>query len=137
MADKIQLDVVTPERMVVSQKVDMVVAPGVEGEFGVLVGHIPFLSTLQSGEMRFTVDGKVTRMVVTGGFAEVQPDKVTVLADAAELAREIDVDRAKRARERAEDRLKRTKGEELDHARAEAALRRAITRIKVAQKGLA
>ncbi|MBW2617881.1 MAG: F0F1 ATP synthase subunit epsilon, partial [Deltaproteobacteria bacterium] len=94
MANKIQLDVVTPEKLVISDEVDIVVAPGALGEFGVLAGHIPFLSTLTPGEMRFTRDGQVEYMAVGSGFAEVQPEKVTVLADTAELAREIDIDRA-------------------------------------------
>jgi len=136
MAKQIQLDVVTPSRLVVSEQVEIVVAPGILGEFGVLAGHIPFLSILGPGELRYTRDGKVEFMVVTGGFAEVQPDKVTVLADSAELAREIDIDRAKRARERAEERLRRAKTEDVDYTRAEAALRRAVARIKVAEKGI-
>ena len=134
MANKIQLDVVTPQRMVISDEVDIVVAPGALGEFGVLAGHIPFLSTLKPGEMRFTRDGKVEHMAISSGFAEVQPEKVTVLADTAEMAREIDVDRAKRARERAEERLRQTKKEELDYSRAEAALQRALARLRVAEK---
>lgn len=137
MAEKIQLDVVTPSRLAVSEQVDIVVAPGSEGEFGVLAGHIPFLSTLQAGELRYNVGGKPEYLVVTGGFAEVQPTKVTILADTAELAREIDLDRAKKAKERAEERLRQTKAEDVDHARAEAALQRALARLKVAQKGLA
>ena len=108
MANTIQLDVVTPERLVVAKKVEMVVAPGAEGEFGVLAGHIPFLSTLRSGELRYTAGGQVNYLAVTGGFAEVGPDKVTVLADSAEEAREIDIDRAKRAKDRAEERLRLT-----------------------------
>lgn len=134
MAAKIQLDVVTPDRLVISQEVEMVVSPGAEGEFGVLAGHIPFLSTLQSGELRFTQDGKTEYMALTGGFAEVQPNKVTILADSAELAREIDIDRAKKARERAEERLRKAKTEKLDYARAEAALQRAMARLRVSQK---
>lgn len=134
MAEKIQLDVVTPKRQVVDEQVDILVAPGTEGEFGVLAGHIPFLSTLNPGELRFTKDGQVEYMVVTGGFAEVQPDKVTVLAETAELAREINLDRAMKAKERAEERLRQTKSEELDYIRAQAALQRALARLKVAQK---
>jgi F-type H+-transporting ATPase subunit epsilon len=134
MADKIQLDVVTPERLVISDQVDIVVAPGAMGEFGVLKGHVPFLSTLAPGELRFNRDGQTDFMAVGGGFAEVQPDKVTVLADTAELAREIDIDRAKRARERAEERLKMTKADALDYTRAEAALKRAIIRLRVAER---
>jgi len=134
MANKIQLDVVTPEKMVISEEVDIVVAPGALGEFGVLAGHIPFLSTLKPGEMRFTRDGKVEHMAVGSGFAEVQPEKVTVLADTAELSREIDIDRAKRARERAEERLRQAKKEEVDYHRAEAALQRSLARLRVAEK---
>ena len=134
MANTIQLDVVTPERLVVAKKVEMVVAPGAEGEFGVLAGHIPFLSTLRSGELRYTAGGQVNYLAVTGGFAEVGPDKVTVLADSAEEAREIDIDRAKRAKDRAEERLRLTRSEEVDHARAQAALQRALARLRVAEK---
>ena len=134
MANKIQLDVVTPEKMVISEEVDIVVAPGALGEFGVLAGHIPFLSTLKPGEMRFTRDGKVEYMAVGSGFAEVQPEKVTVLADTAELSREIDIDRAKRARQRAEERLRQAKKTELDYSRAEAALQRSLARLRVAEK---
>jgi len=136
MAEMIQLDVVTPDRQVISEKVEMVVCPGVEGEFGVLAHHIPFLSTLKAGELRFTKAGKTEYLALTGGFAEVQPDKVTVLADSAELAREIDVDRAKKARERAEERLRQAKAASMEYTRAEAALQRALARLKVAQKGL-
>ncbi len=132
MARKIKLEVVTPERVVVSTEADIVVAPGVLGEFGVLVGHIPFLSTLDPGELRYTVDGQVSYMAVTGGFAEVQPQQVTVLADSAELGQEIDVDRARRSRERAEQRIRGGRAENVDMARAEAALRRASARLRVA-----
>ena len=134
MAKTIQLDVVTPDRLVVTKQVEMVVAPGSEGEFGVLAGHIPFLSTLRSGELHYTSEGKVNYLAVTGGFAEVNFEKVTVLADSAEEAREIDIDRAKRAKERAEERLRMSKTQDADHARAQAALQRAIARIKVAEK---
>ena len=136
MADKIQLDVVTPDRLVVAEQVEMVVAPGAEGEFGVLAGHIPFLSTLRPGELRYTLDGKVRFLAVTGGFAEVGPDKVTVLADSAEEAREIDTDRALKAKERAEKRLRMAKAEDMDYARAQAALQRALTRLRVAEKSI-
>ncbi len=134
MADKIQLDVVTPQRVVVSDKVDIVACPGSQGEFGVLSGHIPFLSTLNPGELHFSKGGRVEYLAVTGGFAEVQPHKVTVLADSAELSREIDVDRAQRARDRAEERLRAAKKDEIDYSRAEAALKRALARLKVAQR---
>jgi F-type H+-transporting ATPase subunit epsilon len=134
MAEQIKLEVVTPDRLVLSEDVEIVVATGTEGEFGVLHQHIPFLTTLQEGELRYRQGGNLQHMAVSGGFAEVTPEKVTILAEAAELAREIDIDRAKRARERAEKRLAEAKREEFDHARTEAALRRAMVRLKVAEK---
>jgi F-type H+-transporting ATPase subunit epsilon len=133
MAEKqLLLEVVTPDRMVLSTEVDVVVCPGVEGQFGVLVGHVPFLSALEIGEMYYKAGGKTEYLAVGGGFAEVTGKKVTVVAEAAETGREIDVERAKRARERAERRLAAAKTEAIDWARAEAALRRATVRMKVA-----
>jgi len=134
MAEAFKLEVVTPDRMVLSENVDIVVATGTEGEFGVLKNHIPFLATLQEGELRYRQGGTTHYLAVSGGFAEVLPDKVSVLAEAAELAREIDIDRAQRARERAEQRLAEAKREELDHIRAESALKRALIRLKVAER---
>lgn len=134
MAEAIMLEVVTPDKLVFSEKVDIVIAPGSEGEFGVLSNHIPFLSTLAEGELRYRQGKELHFMAVAGGFAEVLPDKVTVLAESAEVAREIDIDRAQKARERAEKRLAETKRAELDHARAESALRRALVRLRVAEK---
>ena len=134
MANVIKLEVVTPDRLVLSEDVEIVVAPGAEGEFGVLFQHIPFLSILQEGELRYRKGSELHYMAVSGGFAEVLPHKVTVLAEAAEQAREIDVERAKRARERAEKRLLEAKRAEMEHAVAEAALRRAMIRLRVAQK---
>jgi F-type H+-transporting ATPase subunit epsilon len=134
MADPIRLEVVTPDRMVLSTDVDIVVATGTEGEFGVLHDHIPFLSTLQEGELRYRTGGQLHYMAVSGGFAEVLPDKVTILAESAEHAREIDIDRAERARERAEKRLSEAKREEIDWVRAESALKRAMIRLKVVEK---
>ena len=129
------LEVVTPERVVVSQQVDIVVAPGSIGEFGVLEGHVPFLTGILPGELRYTADGKTEYLAVTTGFAEVSDNKVSVLVDAAEKAHEIDVDRAKRALERAKERLAMDRGKaDIDFYRAEMALRRAIARIKVAEK---
>jgi F-type H+-transporting ATPase subunit epsilon len=134
MSEPIKLEVVTPDKLVLSEDVDIVVATGTEGEFGVLRNHIPFLSTLQEGELRYRQGNKLEYLAVSGGFAEVLPDKVTILAEAAELAREIDIDRAKRARERAEERLRQAKREETDYVRAEASLRRSLIRLKVLQK---
>lgn len=135
MAEKISLDVVTPDRQLVSELVDIVVATGSEGEFGVLPGHIPFLATLQPGELHYRLGNTVTYLAVSGGFAEVSGNKVTILAEAAELARDIDLERAMRARERAQQRLEQARRDEnIDHVRSEAALRRAMARIRLAEK---
>jgi len=108
------------------------VCTGVEGQFGVLVGHIPFLSALDIGEMYYKAGGKTEYLAVSGGFAEVTGAKVTIVAEAAEVGHMIDVERAKRAQERAEKRLAAGKTADLDWARAEAALRRSLIRAKVA-----
>lgn len=134
MAEQIRLEVVTPDKMLLSEDVDIVVATGVEGEFGVLNNHIPFLTTLQEGELRYRVGNTLNYMAVSGGFAEVLPDRVSILAESAEIAREIDVDRAQKARERAEQRLAQAKAEDIDFIRTEAALKRALVRLKVAGK---
>jgi F-type H+-transporting ATPase subunit epsilon len=135
MAEKLQLEVVTPDRLVLSESVDIVMAIGSLGEFGILPNHVPFLTPLMAGELRYRKDNKLDYLVVTGGFAEVSQNKVTVLAEAAERAREIDLDRAKRAKERAEKRMALAKSEAVDYIRAEAALRRALLRLKVAERG--
>ena len=134
MAEQIQLEVVTPDNIVVEEMVDLVVAPGTEGEFGVLPDHILFLTSLRVGEMYYRKGNKTDYIAITGGYAEVLPDKVTILAEAAEKARDIDVDRARRAMERAQERLRQAKKESLDYAQAEAALARAMMRLKVAEK---
>lgn len=135
MTEKLQLEVVTPDRLVVNESVDIVMAMGALGEFGILPGHIPFLTLLQPGELRYRKDNKLEYMAVTGGFAEVSNNKVTVLAEGAEKAREINIDRAKRAKERAEKRLAQAKTEDVDYTRAEMALKRAILRLRIAEKG--
>jgi F-type H+-transporting ATPase subunit epsilon len=135
MAEKqLLLEVVTPDRMVLSTEADVVVCPGVEGQFGVLFGHIPFLSALDIGEMYYRSGNKTEFLAVAGGFAEVTGSKVTIVAEAAELGQEIDVERARRAKERAERRLAAAKTEEIDYVRAESALRRAMVRVKVASR---
>jgi len=133
MADKIFLEVVTPERKVLSETVDIVVAPGEEGEFGALPNHIPFLSKLKVGELRFRIGGVTRYIALMGGYAEVLPDRVTVLAAAAEEATDIDVIRARAARERAERRLAETK-DKYEFAQVQAALQRAIARLRIAEK---
>ena len=132
MAEKLLLEVVTPDRKLLSAEADVVVLPGVEGQFGILHGHIPFLSALDIGEMYYRDGGKVDYLSVSGGFAEVTGKKVTIVAEAAEMGREIDIERARRALERAEKRLAKARTEDIDWARAEASLRRAMMRMKVA-----
>jgi len=136
MAKNIKLEVVTPEKYVVDEEVQIAVAPGSFGEFGVLIGHTPFLTTLRAGTVHYTdAAGKEKFVFVSGGFAEALPDKVTVLAESAEKRRDIDADRAKAAMERAQGRLDREQDEDLDFARAKAALERAFHRLKLAEAG--
>jgi F-type H+-transporting ATPase subunit epsilon len=133
--DKLHLEVVTPARVVLEKEVDIVVVPGSEGEFGVLPGHVSFLSGIVPGELRYTEGTEKEALAVTAGFAEVFKNKVAILVDAAERAGEIDVERARKAMERAKERLSRDRSDkEIDFARAEAALRRAVARLKVVQK---
>jgi F-type H+-transporting ATPase subunit epsilon len=132
MSEKIVLDVVTPNGAVFSEEVEEVTATGSEGEFGVFPGHAPFVTTLKSGKL-FCRSGSETSFFFVGwGYAEVGPEKVLVLADSAEKVLDIDVERALEAKKRAEERLQ--KQEEIDTARAEAALDRAITRIHISEQ---
>jgi F-type H+-transporting ATPase subunit epsilon len=129
------LEVVTPERVLVSQEVDSVVVPGSEGEFGVLPGHIHFLAGIEPGELRYDMSTTKESMAVTSGFAEVSNDHVSILTDAAERAIDIDLERARQAMERARERLAKDRGrEDIDFLRAEAALKRATARLKVKEK---
>jgi len=136
MANKLNLEVVTPTKLVVSDQVDLCTVPGTEGSFGVMANHAPILSTLTIGEMHYDKDGNVVKVAVSGGFVEVSSNRMTVLAEAAEISEEIDVDRALKAKERAEKRLQEALSgrEDIDIARAKAALARALTRLKVAGK---
>ena len=134
MADNIRLEVVTPEKSVVSEDVRIVMAPGTLGEFGILSGHTPFMTSLKLGTVRFTdADGKDHFIFVSGGFAEALPDRVTILADSAERRKDIDIERAKAALARAEERLARERTDDIDFMRARAALQRAIMRIRLAE----
>ena len=134
MAENIQFEVVTPEAVVVSEEAKIVMAPGILGEFGVLPGHTPFLTTLNVGRIRYLdADGKEHLVFVSGGFAEALPDKVTILAESAEKRKDIDMERAKKAMERAEKRLAEKGREEVDYARARAALQRAMHRIRLGE----
>jgi F-type H+-transporting ATPase subunit epsilon len=128
----LRLDIVTVERVVYSEDVDIVVAPGIEGQLGILPQHAPLLTALTYGELWVRQENEELSFAIGGGFMEVQPHHVTVLADTAERAEEIDMERAEAARRRAQEHLYAQAGKEEDFARAEAALQRATTRIKVA-----
>lgn len=130
--DRLRLIIVTPYGQLLSEDVDEVTAPGSEGEFGVLSDHMPFFTTLKIGILTYKVGGEQKYVFINSGYAEVTHDKVVIVADSAERAEEIDVERALKAKERAEERLK--KMEEIDVARATAALERATMRIQLAQK---
>lgn len=126
------LEVVTPERVAYAGQVSSLQAPGSEGSFGVLAGHIPLLTALQIGRLRFVeAGGSVVQMAISGGFVEVGRTQVAVLAEAAERLDEIDVERAEASRQRAEERLARVQEEQVDVARAQAALARAVNRIRI------
>jgi F-type H+-transporting ATPase subunit epsilon len=134
MADKIRLRVVTPVRLLLDEEVDEVTAPGVLGEFGVLPNHIAFLTLLAPGELSYKQGAQRTRLAIGGGYAEVLNNVMTVLADAAEFADEIDVERAQRAKEQAERKVAALNPEDRDFAVAEAALKRALARLQVATR---
>jgi F-type H+-transporting ATPase subunit epsilon len=129
----LRLDIVTVERLVYSEEVDMVIAPGIEGELGILPRHAPLLTALTFGELRVKRGDEEDSFAIGGGFIEVQPDQVTVLADAAERADEIDLERAEAARRRAEEKIEDEARTDIDFAQADAALRRSLIRIKVAE----
>jgi len=133
--ERLFLEVATPEGVLVSQEVDMVIVPGTEGEFGVLPGHISFLSGIIPGELRFYHRGAREYMAVSSGFAEVSNNRVSIVTDAAEKAGDIDLERARKARDRARERMEKEK-DPADFLRAEVALKRAISRIKVVEKAL-
>ncbi len=131
---RLRFELATPVRLVVAEDVDEVVAPGVQGYFGVLSGHVPFLTALQSGEVSYRVGRVEQYLAVSGGFAEVGGDRVTILAEHAERPEEIDRERAERARQRAERRLQGRTEEEIDYARALGAFSRALARLQVAAR---
>jgi F-type H+-transporting ATPase subunit epsilon len=130
MDKKLNLDIVTPDKLVFCRQVEYVGARGVEGDFGVLPGHMPFLTALAIGPLYYMADGQKKFAFVGGGFAEVSGDKVTILAESSELAEDIDVARAAEARKRAEKRLAQSSGD-IDADRAHSALLRAINRLHI------
>jgi F-type H+-transporting ATPase subunit epsilon len=130
----IRIDIVTAERLVFSEDADIVMVPGVEGEMGILPHHAPIMTMLKPGEVLVRKGTEEHSLAVSGGFLEVKPDHITILADAAERADEIDIARAEAAKHRAEERLAGKTANEIDSANAEASLRRALIRLKVAEK---
>jgi F-type H+-transporting ATPase subunit epsilon len=132
----IKVSVVTPDGPVYESDVEMVSTKAQSGELGVLPGHIPMVAPLEIGAVRMKKDGKTEFVAVSGGFLEVRPDQVTILAQAAEQSNAIDVERAVRAKERAEQRLRERQQENVDFRRAELALQRAINRLTVAERRL-
>lgn len=130
----IKLDVVTAERSVFSEDVDMVIAPGIDGQLGILPHHAPLMTMLTPGELIVKKGGDELILAISGGFLEVRPDRIIILADSVERAEEIDVSRAEEAKRRAEKLLAEGYPSGVDAARTEAALRRSLIRLKVATR---
>ena len=132
MADKIHLEVVTPERRVLAEPVDMVTVPGLGGELGILPGHTPLISQLQTGVLTYVQDGKSSQLHVSGGFVEVRDDHVSVLAEVAERPDEIDVAGARASREKLEKQLNAWSGSEEDFEEVKTELDRSVVRLQLA-----
>lgn len=133
MPDTFQLEIVTPEKLVVKDAVEELQMPGANGYLGILPGHAPLITELAIGELTYKLGGTTHRLAVAWGFAEVLPDRVTILAETAERPEDIDVARAQESKSRAEERLK-SGSTDVDYDRAEKALQRAETRLAVAGK---
>lgn len=136
MAEKMKLEIVTPYKKVVDIEVEEVTATGKLGEFGVLPGHAPFLTSLNIGELCYKVDGISTSMALNWGYFEVKDDRIIILVETAEYAEDIDVERARAAQSRAEEALKKLTSEDKQFKIYEAALERSIIRMQVAGKGV-
>ena len=131
----VKLEIVTAERQIFSEDVTTIIAEGIDGQMTILPKHSPLITMLAPGELVVRKDGEEMYLVISGGFIEVRPEKVIVLADACERSDEIDLERAAEAKRRAEERLKNlAQAPELDQSRAEAALRRSLARLRVAEK---
>lgn len=131
MAETIHLDIVTPEKVIFSDSVDMVTAPGTLGEFGVLPGHADFVTSIEIGEVCIKKGDKSYFVAISGGFAEVMSDRVIILADTAEMSQEIDIKRAEAAKNKAEEKLKTITSEDEEYQEIVNALKRAENRIRV------
>ena len=134
MADKIQLEVVTPERRVLADPVDMVTVPGLGGELGILPGHTPLISQLHTGVLTYVQDGKSSQLHVSGGFVEVRDDHVSVLAEVAERPEEIDAARARLSRDQLEKQINAWSGSEDELAIAKTEFERSVVRMQLASR---
>jgi len=134
MADKIQLEVVTPERRVLAEPVDMVTVPGLGGELGILPGHTPLISQLQTGVLTYVAEGKSSQLHVSGGFVEVRDDHVSVLAEVAERPEEIDAARARLSRDQLEKQINAWSGSEDELAIAKTEYERSVVRMQLASR---
>jgi len=134
MADKIQLEVVTPERRLIAEPVDMVTVPGLGGELGILPGHTPLISQLQTGVLTYVAEGKSSQLHVSGGFVEVRDDHVSVLAEVAERPDEIDAARARQSRDQLEKQINAWSGSEDELAIAKTEFERSVVRMQLASR---
>ena len=130
-APKIQLDVVTPEKLAYSEQVDLIEAPAIDGLIGIWPKHAPLVTAMQIGVVRVVKDGEESQIAISEGFMEVQPERINLVVRTAELPEEIDIERAEAAKERAEEKLEKDH-EKVDFAKAEAAYDRALARLKAA-----
>jgi F-type H+-transporting ATPase subunit epsilon len=135
MENKLRLEIVSPYGQILGEDVDEIGTSGSEGDFGVLPGHVNFITTLKVGMLTYRKGSETKYVFINSGYAEVGPDKVTILADSAELSDDINVERAKASMKRAEERLRQQ--EKIDVARATSALERATIRVQLAEKHVA
>lgn len=130
MSSTIKLEIVTPSEIVYSEEIDFLKAPAIDGEIGILPKHAPLVTGLKTGLLRLKKGGEDIKVSISEGFIEVKPTNINIVVRTAELPYKIDIERAKRAKERAEERLNKRSDRQVDYARAEAALKRALARLK-------
>ncbi|MGQ9818009.1 MAG: F0F1 ATP synthase subunit epsilon, partial [bacterium] len=123
---KFHLEIVTPERLVYAQDVDVLTVPTIQGEISILAKHVPLVSIISPGEIKIKNDNEIEYMAISGGFVQVLPNKVIILADTAERAEEIDIERAEQARQRAQKLMEEKRGDKISHAEAISAFQRAL-----------
>ncbi len=133
MADKFKLDIIASDRHFYNGEAEMIVLPGIDGEYGIMSGHEAMVTAIVTGEIDITADGEVKTVAVSEGFAEIKPESVVIIVDSAEWPEEIDIKRAERAKERAEEKM-RQKQSQLEYYHSKAALARAMNRLKVTSK---